>query len=423
MSSSPPPATWRRIVSILWFPLFFAIALPVTFEAVYHQPQPHNVPIAVVGTARQVSLTTGELHHVDPGGFDVRPLPSAAAAAAAVRGRRAAAAYVDRGPVATVYLARAAAPIRASYLQGVFTRIAGRTGHQPPAVIDLVPLAAGDGGTGVFFFVFPLMMTGAITAIVLLQLPTWPIGRRAAAVATAGAVGTLATYLTAVSLDILPAKPLLLGYAFLLTQVFGQLMTSAAPLLKQYFLPAALTFALILSVPASGGTVTPDLLPTPFRYLSDALPLAQAVSITRSVAYFHTADITQPTLVLLAWAAIAAGTTALARRQQSRPQRPPGDRYAAGSSARLARRRATATPQGMPSRRTSARPSTSGAGRAAPRPRHATATAAQVRASGRYKPRSRSQARRVAATSIVAPSTTAAPAHSTHAVTAGVRPS
>jgi hypothetical protein len=70
------------------------------------------------------------------------------------------------------------------------------------------------------------MMTGVITAIVLLQLPAWPIGRRVAAVAGVGAVGTLAAYLTAVSLDILPGKPLLLAYSFLLTQVFGQLMAA-----------------------------------------------------------------------------------------------------------------------------------------------------------------------------------------------------
>jgi hypothetical protein len=135
-----------------------------------------------------------------------------------------------------------------------------------------------------------------------------------------GAVGTTATYLTAVSLDVLPGKPLLLAYAFLLTQMFGQLMVGAAPLLKQYFLPAGLTFALILSVPSSGGTVTPDLLPTPFRYLSDALPLAQAVDITRSVAYFHNANITQPTLIMLLWAAIAAGTVAFAWLRQPRTE-------------------------------------------------------------------------------------------------------
>src|SRR5580765_4840352 len=94
-----------------------------------------------------------------------------------------------------------------------------------------------------------------------------------------------------------------------------------------------------------------------------------------------------------------------------------------GESAPLARRRATANPQGMLSRRTSARPRTRGVGLAALTPRHATAAAAQAPARGRYKPRLSSQARRLAATSIVVPSTAAAPAHRTHAVAAGVRPS
>jgi hypothetical protein len=334
--STPPPPTRRKIASILWFPVFFAIALPVAFEVALHQPQPHNLPIAVVGSASQVSLTAGELHSVSAGGFTVRRLPSAAATTAAVRDRQVAAAYVDDGPAPAVYLARAAAPSRASYLQAVFARIAGQAGRQPPPVVDLVPLAAGDGGIGIFFFVFPLMMTGLITAIVLLQLPGWPISRRVVTVAAVGAVGTIATYLTVVSLDILPGKPLLLAYAFLLTQVFGQLMVGAAPLLKQYFLPASLTFALILSVPSSGGAVTPDLLPTPFRYLSDALPLAQAVKVTRSVAYFHNADITPPTLLMLLWAAIAAGTVATAWLRQPRT-RPAGAQTSAVTSGAATR--------------------------------------------------------------------------------------
>src|SRR5215468_1311430 len=60
--------------------------------------------------------------------------------------------------------------------------------------------------------------------------------------------------------------------------------------------------------------------------------------------------------------------------------------YVVGGPARLATRRATASDQGMPSRTTSARPRNSGGGRAAPTARHAAATAAQVGASGRYRP-------------------------------------
>jgi hypothetical protein len=340
MSAPQPHVPRQRVASILWFPVFFAIVLPLTFEAAFHQPTPHNIPIAVVGTPGQVKLVTGELNRVRRGGFDVRQSGSAAAATTAVRDRTDAAAYVA-GSTGTVYVARAASAIRTSYLQGVFTRIAAETGNQPPPVVDLVPLASGDGGTGIFFFVFPLMMAGLITAIVLQQLPTWGFGQRVMAVAVVGAIGSLTAYLTAVELHVLPGKPLLLAYALLLTQVYGQLMVGAAPLLKQYFLPVSLTAALILSVPSSGGTVTADLLPTLFRDLSHALPLAQGVKVTRSVAYFHSTGIAQATLVLGLWALVAGATVAIAWRRQSRAQ--PDDLH------RIAR--ATGTPRTLGARR------------------------------------------------------------------------
>ena len=322
MTSPQPSASRRRIISILWFPVFFAIVLPLAFLAAYHQPQPHDVPIGVVGDASQVSRITGELDRVSAGGFEVRQLSSVPAAAAAVRGQQLDAAYAGDGSASTLYVARGASGTRASYLQGVFAGIAAEAGRTPPQTVDLVPLAAGDSGTGIFFFVFPLMMSGLIAAMALQQLPTWGIGRRAVTVAAVGAIGAVATYLTAVGLNVLPDKPLLLVYAFLLTQVFGQMMVGAAPLLKQYFLGFALTFALILNVPSSGGTVSPDVLPAPFRYLSDAMPLAQAVKITRNVSYFHNADITRPTLFLLLWAAVAAGAVATAWLRQSRSRLP-----------------------------------------------------------------------------------------------------
>jgi hypothetical protein len=317
MTSPQPSASRRRIVSILWFPVFFAIALPLAFLAAFHQPQPHNAPIGVVGDASQVSRITAELHHVSAGGFEVRQFPSVPAAAAAVRGQQFDAAYAVNGTASILYVARAASGTRPSYLQGVFASIAAEAGGAPPQTVDLVPLETGDGSTGIFFVVFSLMMSGIIAAMALQQLPMWGIGRRAVTVAVVGAIGAVATYLTAVGLNVLPDKPLLLVYEFLLTQVFAQLMVGAAPLLKQYFLAFALTFALIFNVSSNGGTVATDMQPTLFRYLSDAMPLAQAVKITRSVSYFHDADITQPTLLMLLWAAVAGGTVAAAWLRQS----------------------------------------------------------------------------------------------------------
>jgi hypothetical protein len=292
----------------MWFPLLFAIGLPVIFELAFHAPQPHKVPIAVVASTSQVEVISRELHAVSSGGFDVEQLPSRAAAITAVRDRHVAAAYINASPsIPHLYVARAASAIRANYLQGVFAQIAGVARLSPPQPVDLVPLLPGDSGTGLFFFVFPMMMVGVITVLVLLQrAPTWSIGRRVAAVAAMGAVGATVAYITVNSLNVLPDKPVLLLYAFLLSQIFGQLMVGSAPLLKQYFLPVAMTFALVLSVPSAGATVVPELLPTGLRYLSDVLPLAQGVKVTRSVAYFGSADIARPTAILLLWTALAA---------------------------------------------------------------------------------------------------------------------
>src|SRR5579872_1478032 len=141
---------WSKDASILWFPVFFAIALPLCFLIGLHRPLPHNEQIAFVGSAKQEGAVTGALHHLQTGGFDVRQFPSAAAAIAAVRDRRDAAAYVD-GSVPTVYLARAASATRASYLQNAFAAVAKTSRTPAPVIDDLVPLRSGDGGTGIFF--------------------------------------------------------------------------------------------------------------------------------------------------------------------------------------------------------------------------------------------------------------------------------
>ncbi|HEY2651080.1 MAG TPA: hypothetical protein VGI50_04095 [Solirubrobacteraceae bacterium] len=315
MNSVQPQMTWRRAVSILWFPIFFAVVLPVAFQVSYEQQTPHRMEIAAVGNANRIGLLSAQLHRVSANGFEIRRLDSLSTATAEVRERKVDAAYAA-GVTGTVYVARAASAIRATYLQGVFTRIAAGARRRAPGFVDLVPLESGDGGTGIFFFVFPLMMAGLIAAIVLLQLPSWRIGRRVAFVTAVGAISALAAYLTVVGLDVLPGKLLLLVYAFLLSQVYGQLMVGAAPPLKQYFLPVSLTAALILSVPSSGGTIPPDLLPAFFRDLNYVLPLAQGVKVTRAVAYFHSSGIAQATLVLGLWAAIAAGIVAVAWRRQ-----------------------------------------------------------------------------------------------------------
>lgn len=294
-------------MSIMWFPLLFAIALPWIFELAFHAPQPHEVPIAVVGSLQRVEDLREQLHAVSSGGFKVERFRSLTAAVSAVHDQGVAAAYCETSPSsASLYVAKAASAIRASYLQGVFDELAVDSRTPLPALVDIVPLRPGDSGNGSFFFVFPMLMVGIVTVLVLLQrAQAWSIERRMLAVAAMGAVGATAAYVTVVNLNVLPDKPVLLLYAFLVSQVFGQLLLGTAPILKQYFLPAAMTFCLVIGIPSAGGTVPSDLLPTGLRYLSNILPLAQGVRVTRSVAYFDGEDLLAPTMILLGWAVVA----------------------------------------------------------------------------------------------------------------------
>jgi hypothetical protein len=316
MSASAGRVTVRRIGSVMWFPVIFAIALPFVFEFAFHSPQPHQVPIAVVGSARQIGVVRAELHAVNSAGFDVQRYPSRSLATDAVRNRLVAAAYVTKpSSIPQLYVARAASAISANYLQQVFADLAAQARTTSPQTVDLVPLLPGDSGTGIFFYAFPMVMVGVITVLVmLLRAPTWSIGNRMIAVVLMGVIGAATAYITAVNLSVLPNKLVLLLCAFVLTQIVGQLLVGLAPLAKQYFLPIVMTFVLIFSVPSAGATMMPDLLPAVFRYLSNVLPLAQAVKITRSVAYFGGADTLAPILISLVWIGIAFIVIGFAQR-------------------------------------------------------------------------------------------------------------
>ena len=71
----------------------------------------------------------------------------------------------------------------------------------------------------VFFLVLPLMSAGAISAILVRQRPTWKLGRRVVLVAAVGGSVALAAYFAAVGLQVIPGRPELLAYAFLITQL------------------------------------------------------------------------------------------------------------------------------------------------------------------------------------------------------------
>ena len=68
-------------------------------------------------------------------------------------------------------------------------------------------------------------------------------------------------------------------------------------------LPTWLFFT-ILGNSASGGAVSPPLLPAPFAFISQWLPSGATVTALRDAIYFHEHQHVRPIAVLAAWAAV-----------------------------------------------------------------------------------------------------------------------
>ncbi len=223
-----------------------------------------------------------------------------------------AAVYAPGNGTSALYVSSASSSSRAGYLHTVFGTLAAASGGQL-TYTDAVPLAAGDvSGVGIMFYGLPLLLVGLITSIVLLQFGMWSLGKKAVTIAATGAFATTFTFVLAVNLSVVPSDGWLLLFGFLLTQAIGWLTTAAALFAKQFFMPVAMTFVLILGIPSAGATVNGDMLPGPVRWLNSFLPFAQFVDITRSSAYFGGHGLLRPLLILLAWTVTGAALLVLA---------------------------------------------------------------------------------------------------------------
>ena len=259
MSASLPQPTFGRVVSILWFPFFLAVAMSALFVAPLAHPTPHDMQIGVVGDPVEVEQLQLQLDRVAEGGFRVEAI-NEADAADAVRDSRVAAAILS-GVDPVVLVASATGATRVEYLETALPHVFAATFR------DINPSAAGDAtGTGVFFYALPIAIVAMVSAIVLLQLGAWSYRRKLTAVSIVGAFTAVVTYVIAVWQQVLPltwSSALLMIGTFVLVQAVGWTLTGAAPFVRQFLVPVALTFVLVLGVPTAGAPVSADMLPTP----------------------------------------------------------------------------------------------------------------------------------------------------------------
>jgi hypothetical protein len=308
------PPSPRRLFAIAVLAALLGLGITLSFGYADHDPRPHEMPVAVAAApAVRAGLAT-RLRHVEPGGFDLRPVPDARTATRSVRSQTTAGALIvpTRGTL-TIVTAGAEGASQQQAITAVLTAVT-RTLHRPTKLVDVAPLTSGDrAGLSSFVFDLGLLIPSVIGGVGLFLLGMrlrlwWRVAAAAlfALLAACGGVLAVDTVLGALR----GGGVALIGIGFLGSFSF---VLFVAALQAVVGLPgtalAAVAFIFVGNA-VSGGAVPIDFLPGGFRQVAPWLPNSAIVSGTRDVVYFHGHELAHPLLVLGLWPATALAVLA-----------------------------------------------------------------------------------------------------------------
>lgn len=301
----------RVVVRVVATQLLLAAVVGVAFVVMYgglqRDPQPHGLPVTVVGSA-----SSHAARRVLGSAVDVETAPDAVTARRLVREGSEIAAFSVEGRVLRTYVAGPnglAENGAAAALGSGLAKAQGRTA----AVVDLVPLLPFDPrALASFYTVLGVTVGSFILAQALYALRAIaPSGTQFAAIGTfAVLIATLIAVVVGPLLQLVPVPLVELIPALTLLSI--AVSTTARALtawFNSYGITAATLLMTAVGLSVSGGIVGRDLLPAPIGALGAILPPGAGFRTVVDLGYFG-AERALPALVaLVVWA--CAGTAAL----------------------------------------------------------------------------------------------------------------
>jgi hypothetical protein len=310
----------RKLVLTLAGVLAVVFIFVASNVAANHAPRPHGLPVGVVGPPQLVSATARQLDRRAPGAFQILGYRSPAAARTAILHRSVYGAF-DPGPPPSLLTADAASLPVATLLQDTFTA-AARAHGAPLIVRDLVPLPPADpNGATAFSATLSLIIAGVLGSSMLYLVTR---GRALAVhllavIALGIGAGLLAAVATNVVVGAFTGQFLAIwGVAALFVLALALPIAFFQRLLGLPGTGIGLLVFIVVGDPSSGGATAPQLLPDPWRAISQALPPGAAATAMRDVVYFHGYGATRALIVLGSYAALGAILAIIADRIRTR---------------------------------------------------------------------------------------------------------
>lgn len=301
--------TAKAVTLVLIPALVLTLAFAFSYVGAFHDPTPHQVPVAVVGPP----AVTAKLGALPGDPLEPRQAASLPEALSQIDDRDVYGAYdATRN---RLFVASAANRATALALEATFNRAAAARNGPAVRVTDVKPLPIKDpNGTAAFYAVIAWVFGGYIAAILIGLIGSPRSRSRKRAAARLGALagfaivaGILSVVLLHASFDVFDSNvAALCAIAALTIFASGAATAGIQAAAGQAGTGLVILLFVILGNAASGGPFARPLLPGLWRTVGGILPPGASVDLARSALFFDGARITGPILVLVGWAVVGA---------------------------------------------------------------------------------------------------------------------
>lgn len=292
----PPAAGVATLLVIVLGTLLIAFAWPAV------RSEPRDLPIAVVGPAPVTAQVIEKLESQAPGAFDILTVPDRVAAVEAIKDRTVYGAIVT-GPTGPEVLTASAASFAVSdMLTHLGTRLSAEAGS-PPKVVDVVPAPADDPrGGGLAAGALPLVLGGIAGGAGFARLVRSGAQRVLGALVFSIASGFILAAVNQYWLGALSGN--YWANSTIIMLAVSSVTLALVGLDWLFGLPGlglGAGVVLLLGNPLSGLTSAPEMLPSGWGDLGQALPPGAAGTALRSVSFFDSAGSFGAVITLSAW--------------------------------------------------------------------------------------------------------------------------
>ncbi|MCR6031125.1 ABC transporter permease [Nocardioides sp. zg-579] len=321
----PPPETpverKGRMIALFVMPFLIVTMMYATYMGTMHDPQPRDLPVAVVGAGAAADRFAEELEAGSDGALEVRRVADVAEAEDLVRDQEVAGAIAvpAEGQTATVYRAMASGASQATLVDRTLGAAAIAESWQVETV-DVVPLPEGDGsGTMALFAAMGMMLAGYVPLSgMLLGTPNLLRVRRFLPIAVGW--GALTSSLVWLVLGPLVGAvdghyPLFLGVGTLAVTAVASAQLLFTKVLGPFAVLLGMLLWVVFGVPSSNLALSVHAMPGFLQWLHGVLPLPAAGEAIRSAVYFDGAGFWGHVLTLALWLVVGLGLAVLKERR------------------------------------------------------------------------------------------------------------